>query len=64
MTKREAAVVSAYTGILLGKFSDLHEYAEKAMERPIFSHEFGDARIAAELHEKSKADFISLEIKS
>lgn len=61
MTKREAAIVSAYTGYLIGEFSDFHSYAEEIMERPIFTHEFPD--IAYELKEKSKKDFMSIKIE-
>jgi len=39
MTKREAAIVSAYTGILIGSFSDLHQYIEEIMKRPVWTHE-------------------------
>lgn len=35
MTVKEAAIVSAYSGFLLGKFSDLYEYIEEIMERPV-----------------------------
>lgn len=31
MTKIEAAIVSAYTGILIGEFEDFHDYAEEVM---------------------------------
>ena len=40
MTKREAAIISAYTGYLIGEFSDLHAYTEEVMGQPIFTHEF------------------------
>lgn len=61
MTKREAAIVSAYTGYLIGEFSDFQAYAEEIMGRPIFTHEF--PKIADELKEKSKADFMSIKIE-
>lgn len=61
MTKREAAIVSAYTGYLIGGFNDFNAYAEEIMERPIFTHEF--LSIADELKEKSKKDFMSIKIK-
>lgn len=61
MTKREAAIVSAYTGYLIGEFSDFHAYAEEVMGRPIFTHEFPN--IADELKEKSKKDFMSIKIE-
>lgn len=61
MTKREAAIVSAYTGYLIGEFSDFHAYAEEVMGRPVFTHELPS--IAEELKEKSKKDFMSIKIE-
>lgn len=61
MTKREAAIVSAYTGYLIGEFSDFHAYVEEIMGRPIFTHELPN--IAEELKWKSKKDFVSIEIE-
>lgn len=60
MTKREAAIVSAYTGYLIGEFGDFHAYVEEIMGRPVFTHELPS--IAEELKEKSKADFMSIKI--
>lgn len=61
MTKREAAIVSAYTGYLIGEFSDFQAYAEEILGRPIFTHEFPS--IADDLKEKSKKDFMSIKIE-
>lgn len=33
MTKREAAIVSLYTGHLIGQFKDLHEYVCELIEK-------------------------------
>lgn len=57
MTRRQAAIVGAYTGILAGPFADLHQYAEELMERPVWTHEFGDKRFSAELKSKAASDF-------
>lgn len=62
MTKREAAIVSAYTGYLIGNFSDLQAYAEEILGRPIFTHEFPS--IKDELKEKSKEDFMNISIET
>jgi len=62
MTREEAAIVSAYTGILIGGFDGFHEYAEELLGRPVFTHEFGDSEIAQELKDKSKQDFVSIEV--
>ena len=62
MTKREAAIVSAYTGVMLGEFSDMHEYIEEIMGRPVFTHEMGSRDISDEIKEKAKDDFCSLNV--
>ena len=62
VTKREAAIISAYTGFLLGEFSDLHEYVEGILGRPVFTHEFGDKTVTREIKEKSYDDFISIQV--
>lgn len=61
MTKREAAIVSAYTGYLIGEFSDFQAYVEEIMGRPIFTHEL--PMITDELKEASKKDFMSIKVK-
>lgn len=63
MTKKEAAIVSAYTGILIGEFSDLHEYIEKILDRPVFTHELANKVVIAEIEEKSRQDFINITVE-
>lgn len=63
MTKREAAIVSAYTGILIGNFSDMHGYVEEKLGRPIWTHEFASEKLFEEIKEKTKSDFISIKIE-
>lgn len=60
MTKEEKLIVSAYTGILMTDFNDLHEYAEKKLDRPIFTHEFAEESTVNELKEVVKEDFLKL----
>lgn len=57
MTKQEAAIVSVYTGILIGKFDDMHTYAETKMGYSIFTHRFADKEIVKKLKQLSKEDF-------
>ena len=63
LMKQEAAIVSAYTGFLLGSFNDMHEYAEKIMGRPIYTHEFADKILVEELKQKAKQDFITISVE-
>lgn len=48
MFKNEAAIVSAYTGFLIGEFAEFHEFANDVLVK--------------ELNEKSKEAFITLEV--
>ena len=62
ITKREAAIITAHTGIMLGSFSDFHEYVEYIMGRPIWTHEMGRKEIANKIKQLSKNDFIHLNV--
>lgn len=62
MTKYEAKVISAYTGIMLGSFSDLHEYIEELLGRPVFTHELASKELIGKIKDAAKADFINLKV--
>ena len=61
MTKREAAIISAYTGVLVGEFDNLHKYIESLFNRPVFVHEL--PTLADLIKEKSRSDFMALKIE-
>lgn len=63
MTKKEAAIVSAYTGFMLGEFSDMHEYAEKVIGCPIWTHQFADREVVERLKAAAKSDFINIKVE-
>lgn len=64
LTKEQAAIIGLYTGVTCGPFSDIHQLAEKLMERPIFTHEFGTVfegnKLMNELKEKVKPQFLAI----
>lgn len=61
MTKEESILISAYTGYMLtDDFSDVHELCEKALGRPIFSHEFASEAVCAEIRKKLKPELKKL----
>ena len=64
MTKREAAIVSAYTGCLIGEFSDFHAYAEEVIGRPILEHNFSSVIKKVKDKNKNKIDFMNIKIES
>lgn len=63
MTKNEAAIVSAYTGILIGEFSAMHEYVENLLGRPVLTHEFASKWLTEEIHKKAKEDFCAITVE-
>ena len=60
MTKQEKIIVSAYTGVLMCNFDDVHEYIQKKLGRPVFSHELADKDIQKEIEEKSHEEFLEI----
>ena len=61
MTKKEAVLVSAYTGYMLApSFADVQEFCEDLLGRPIFTHEFAMDEVNKEIREKCKPMIIEL----
>ena len=60
MTEQERIIVSAYTGFLLCNFGKVHEYVEKKLGRPIWTHQFAEESLWEEIREKCKDDFVAL----
>ena len=58
MTKHEAAVIGAYTGILVGKFEDMRAYIE--LKAPGWNP-YGSPH--EELQKLVKEDFIALKVE-
>ena len=62
MTAYEAAVVSAYTGFLIGEFSDLHEYIEDKFGHPVWTHQMGEPEFQEKLRDLARPDFVAMEV--
>lgn len=63
MTKQECAIIMAHTGICMltgDNFGIFHEYIEKIMGRPVYTHELGIEEISEQIKEKSLNDFLRL----
>lgn len=58
----QAAIVSAYTGYLVGSLDDYFAYISSLMGRPIMTHEI--FMFEQEIKEKSIEDFIKLSLNS
>lgn len=63
MTKKECAIVMAYTGITMLSGEDFriyHRYIEDIMGRPVWTHELANESVVKEIKEKSRYDFLKL----
>ena len=60
MTKQERIIVSAYTGVLMCNFDDVHKYIEEKLGRPVFTHELGCDKVEREIKAATKSDFLAL----
>lgn len=63
MTKREAVIVSAYTGYMLSSFEDMRRYADSLFGREVFTHEMGSVAFTERLRLLSKPDFVALKVE-
>ena len=63
MDKKEAAIVTAYTGFLIGSFRDAHEYMQKILKRPLYTHELAIKEIWDEIRDESKEDFLNIKVE-
>jgi hypothetical protein len=60
LSRRDAAIIGAFTGVALGPFEDIQAYGDHLMGRPTWTHEYGSRDFWADLKEKSQEDFFAL----
>lgn len=60
LTKEQALIITAFTGVMSCPFSDFHEFVEKRLGRPIWTHEMGSPEFWEEIKQATKEDFLSI----
>lgn len=60
LTREQAALIGAFTGVACGPFSDIHEKVEAALGRPVFTHEMASPELWDEVRDKLRAEFLSI----
>lgn len=60
MTREEAVIISAYTGVAMCSFGHIHEYIEKVLGRPVWTHELADPSVCEQIKDASRSDFVEL----
>lgn len=56
MNRRTSAVLSIYTGFLLGPFDAMQAYAEELLGRPVWTHELGSQDLVDQLKALAKPE--------
>lgn len=60
LTKEQAIILTAFTGIMMCEFSDFHGDVEKRLGHPVFTHQFGDRPFTEKLKDVYRDDFLKL----
>ena len=63
MTKRECAIVQAYTGVVMLAGENLgyfYKYIQELMGYPVWTHELADEDVWRTIQERAKPDFLEL----
>lgn len=61
LTKRQAAIIGAFTGIACGPFSDIHEYVSSLPGfEGIPTHAFGNVKVWEDIKTAVKPDFLAI----
>lgn len=63
MTKREAAILSAFTGIMVGEFADMQAYVDELLGETTFTLQYGSRAFADRVKEAARPDFIRLNLE-
>ena len=60
LTKEQAIIVSAYTGVTTMNFGFVHEAVEKKLGHPVWTHEFADKEFMQEVKDAFREDFLAI----
>ncbi len=60
LTKEQAVIISAYTGVLICKFSDLLEAIEDKLNITVYIHQLADSYMQQKIKEAFREDFTNL----
>lgn len=63
ITKREAAIISAYTGHLIGEWGDMKKYVKEITGKGHWENEYWDPDFLKEIRDKAEPDFMALEVQ-
>jgi len=60
ITREQAAIIGAFTGISCGPFEDIHGLIERVLHRPVWTHEMADKDLWAQVKELIKPEYLAI----
>jgi hypothetical protein len=60
LTRRQAAIVGAFTGFAAGPFEDVQLLGDELMGYPTFTHQYGSKEFVDDLKEKARPLFVAI----
>lgn len=60
LTKEQTIVISGFTGIFCGHWSDYAAEVERRLGRPVMTHEFADLETVKEIENAFRDDFLTM----
>ena len=63
MTKKEGAIITAYTGYLIGSIHDFYAYVEELTGESYMTHDYADPALTDKIQALAKKDFIKIQVK-
>ena len=60
LTREQAAIIGAFTGMSCGPFGDIHKKIEELLDRPVFTHEMADPELWKKVKTKVMPEFINI----
>jgi hypothetical protein len=60
LTREQAAIIGAFTGISCGPFSDVHATIERVLGRPVWTHEMAAKELWDDVRERIKPEFLAI----
>jgi hypothetical protein len=60
LTREQAAIIGAFTGIACGPFEDIQKLGDELMGHPTFTHQYGDKKFVDDLKDRCKPKFLEI----
>jgi len=60
LTREQAAIIGAFTGISCGPFEDIHGLIERVLGRSVFTHEMADKDLWAQVKELIQPEYLAI----